>query len=544
AGVDVGRQLRAQPRLRTTPLVFLVPPGPGERSLRDAYTLGAVAHLVQPVPPAVLRTKVGLFVDHHRQTRHRGEEHAATQLRACEARLRLATDAAGMGLWVWHIADDHVTWENDRLHEIFGVAPTDEPINAARFKADFLHPDDAGSFEHALALTVETGADFRFLGRFRRGDGEGRWVELTGLLQRHDDGTPATILGAAVDVTARRRTEEALLEQDRRKDEFLAILAHELRNPLAPIRTGLELLKQVPSTDPASTSARAIMERQLGHMVRLIDDLLDVSRISQGRVELKRARVQMRAVLDHAVEASRPSIEAASHALALSVPDEPLWLEGDLTRLAQVVSNLLNNSARYTPAGGHIELTASASGHEAVLTVSDNGSGITADMLPRVFDLFTQGTRTLHRAQGGLGIGLTLVRKLLELHGGTITAQSPGLGQGSTFTVRLPLAITEVVAPPPPAPSSSVPPDSVSLRILVVDDNVDGAEMLAMVLARRGHQTRSVYEGEGALVAVREFLPEVIFLDLGLPEMDGYEVARQLRADPDVSQPLLVALTG
>ena len=346
----------------------------------------------------------------------------------------------------------------------------------------------------------------------------------------------------------RIRSAEVLREQDRRKDEFLATLAHELRNPLAPIRTGLEVIKQTPTDDPAVLKARGIMERQLGHMVHLIDDLLDVSRISHGKVELRRERITTQSVLDHAVEATRPTIETAGHELQVSAPAEPVWVDGDLTRLAQVVGNLLHNAAKYTPQGGRIELSAEATPSEAIVRVTDNGSGIAPEMRPRVFDLFTQVDQTIHRAQGGLGIGLSLVRKLLELHGGRIEVDSPGLGLGSTFTFYLPLAVVvpEPARPTIESPSEPPPPPAARRlhRILVVDDNEDAADLLTLRFERRGYEIRTAYSGADALSVARHFLPDVVFLDIGMPGMNGYEVARRLRSDPELGSFLLVALTG
>jgi len=358
------------------------------------------------------------------------------------------------------------------------------------------------------------------------------------------DGRPGVVC-YYYDSTQLRRVEQQLKEADRRKDEFLATLAHELRNPLAPIRTGLQVMQMLPAGGPAVVKAREMMERQLGHMVRLVDDLMDVSRINSGKVELKREKLQVRAVVDHAVEASQSLVEAGGHTLAVTISDEPVWVNGDLTRLAQVVSNLLNNAAKYTPNGGRIALSAGVEGDEAVIAVTDNGTGISPDMLPKVFDLFAQVDRTLDRAQGGLGIGLSLVKKLLKMHGGTITASSPGLGQGSTFTVRLPLAPTTARGNSVNVASSETPtPRPAGRRVLVIDDNVDGAESLAMMLELLGHQSRATHDGPAGLAAGREFQPEVVFLDIGLPGMNGYEVAIRFRADPAIAGAVLVALTG
>ena len=359
------------------------------------------------------------------------------------------------------------------------------------------------------------------------------------------EGTVEYVISVTHDVTDHKRYEEALRDQDRRKDEFLATLAHELRNPLAPIRNGLQILRLAPDGEDA-LEIREMMERQLAHMVRLIDDLLDVSRISRGKFELKRELVQVQDVLDHAIETSQPLIEAGRHELIIQPPNEPVWLDGDLTRLAQVVSNLLNNSAKYTPNGGRITLSAGFEGDNAVIRVTDNGSGISAEMLTQVFEMFTQVDRTLDRAQGGLGIGLSLVRRLVEMHGGTIEADSPGLGLGSVFTVRLPVAL-----PPMTRSISGTPPErpersstSSTLRVLLVDDSDDGATSLALLLQVWGHTTRIADDGPQAIEAAREFRPDLVFLDIGLPVMDGYEVCRRLRDNPDLSRTIFVALTG
>ncbi|MFD0666414.1 ATP-binding protein [Ramlibacter sp. MAHUQ-53] len=336
----------------------------------------------------------------------------------------------------------------------------------------------------------------------------------------------------------------SLREADHRKDEFLATLAHELRNPLAPIRNGLEVLRRSGQLAGPAARARDMMERQLAHMVRLVDDLLDVSRISRGKVDLRIERITLQAVLENALEASRPALEDSRHHLALQVPPEPLWVDGDLTRLAQVVSNLLNNAAKYTPAGGHIGLSARDEGGHAAVRVTDDGTGISAEMLPRVFDLFAQAGGTLAQAQGGLGIGLSLVRQLVELHGGEVGAESAGLGQGSRFTVRLPLAAPPAAAAPAPATGAAGAGAGTGRRILVVDDNVDGAESLAMMLSLSGHEVRTCHDGPAALALAPGWRPEVVLLDIGLPGLSGYEVAQRLRAGPLGTAALLVAVTG
>ncbi|MDI1446862.1 GAF domain-containing protein [Polyangium sp. 6x1] len=339
------------------------------------------------------------------------------------------------------------------------------------------------------------------------------------------------------------RLYDELRDQDRRKDEFLATLAHELRNPLAPIRTGLSLLEMT-RDEAQARRVRAMMERQVGHMVRMVDDLLDVSRITRGKVELRKERVELGAVLESALETSRPLIEAAGHMFSVSLPTDPVWLSADPTRLAQVLANLLNNAAKYTPAGGRIRLVAEREDGDVVVRVEDTGVGIPPEMRTKVFDMFTQVGRSIERAQGGLGIGLTLVRRLVELHGGTVEATSEGASRGSVFTVRLPLGDPEEAEAS--GSSGDLPGKGAAggLKVLVVDDNVDGAESLAELLQLSGHTTEVAHTGPSALVAARAFEPDVVFLDIGLPGMTGYEVAQRLRAEDGAGRLVLVALTG
>jgi PAS domain S-box-containing protein len=334
-----------------------------------------------------------------------------------------------------------------------------------------------------------------------------------------------------------------LREADRRKDEFLAVLAHELRNPLAPIRNSLHILRLTSQHDPAAERVAEMMERQVNHMVRLVDDLLEVSRITRGKIELRKERVEVAAVVRSAVETSRPLIEAGRHQLALSMPPEPLTVEGDPVRLAQILANLLNNAAKYTEAGGQIWLTVRQEGERVAIAVRDTGMGIAPHHLPRVFDLFTQLDRHAGHAQGGLGIGLTLVKSLVEMHGGSIRAHSAGPGQGSEFTVRLPLATsryTTELAEPEFRP----PPVLPARRILVVDDNRDAAQSLGMLLKLLGAEVRVVYNGAEALDTLAVYKPDFVLLDIGMPEMDGHEVARRIREQPDFQHVTLIALTG
>jgi PAS domain S-box-containing protein len=340
------------------------------------------------------------------------------------------------------------------------------------------------------------------------------------------------------------RLYQTVREADRRKDEFLALLGHELRNPLAPIRTSLHVLK-LPGADAViARRAREMMERQVEHLVRLVDDLLDVSRIMRGKVELRREPVEMATVVARAVETSQPVLDAEGHRLTVAVPPEPLWVDGDPVRLAQVVSNLLNNAAKYTERGGQVWLTAAREGGEAVVRVRDSGIGIAPQLLPRLFDMFFQAERRTKDSQGGLGIGLSLVRGIVEQHGGTVEAQSEGLGKGSEFVVRLPLLVKDEDRADQGDANRAPPGKPAPRRVLVVDDNVDAADSLAMLLRLQGQDVHVAYDGPSALAQAEADPPDIAFLDLGMPKMDGYELARSFRTHPTLKGVLLVALTG
>jgi signal transduction histidine kinase len=340
--------------------------------------------------------------------------------------------------------------------------------------------------------------------------------------------------------TALQRTEKKLSEADRRKDEFIATLAHELRNPLAPIATGLQVLRM--AKDGAAPPILDIMERQLQRMTRLIDDLMEIARIKNGKMSLRPRRVLLSMLIEEAAEAAVPLIAAAQHTLRIDVPPQPIWLDVDPTRIVQVIGNLLNNSVKYSANGSHITLSAYGEGGEAIIQVTDTGMGIPEDMLSHVFDMFAQVNNTLQRTQGGLGIGLALVKQIVELHNGTVVARSAGAGQGSTFLIRLAIAGNPLELVTGLAAELPMPPGA--RRILVVDDNVDGAEMLSMRLGISGHVVRTVFSGEEALAVIAWFSPEIVFLDLGLPGMNGYQVARHFRATPGLKDALIVALTG
>lgn len=352
----------------------------------------------------------------------------------------------------------------------------------------------------------------------------------------------------AADLIERNTSAEALqqqamtlLEADRYKNEFLATLAHELRNPLAPIQTGLSVLQI--GTPEQAPRVLTMMERQLGQMVRLIDDLLDVSRISRGVVTLKRARVALNAIVETAIETSRPLIDAAHHRFEVRLPADVVWLDVDVTRIAQVISNLLNNAAKYTPPGGRIELAAEAVDGEVVIRVIDTGTGIPDAMLPRIFELFTQGDRSDARSHGGLGVGLALARHLAEMHQGRIEVASAGEGCGSVFTLWLPMAAAQASSGAEHA-ARRVPAGSQAARVLIVDDNVDAAETLALLLEELGHSSAVVTESPRATDVALEFKPDVVLLDIGMPHLNGYELARQMRGHGALKNVYLVAVSG
>jgi signal transduction histidine kinase/DNA-binding response OmpR family regulator len=344
------------------------------------------------------------------------------------------------------------------------------------------------------------------------------------------------------EIVERRAIEAQLIESGRRKDEFLAMLSHELRNPLAPIRTALEVIRRIAPPDPKFTWASDIMVRQLRQMTRLIEELLDVARISQGKIVLTREKVDLNAVISQSVETVQPFVDARDQTMEVALLREPMWLQGDFARLAQIVSNLLHNASKYSEKGTLIAMRAEATEGGALIRVRDQGIGIDAELLPRVFDLFTQGRRGLDRAQGGLGIGLTLARRLAEMHGGRIEAFSEGVGKGSEFTLRLPCI--GVVRPVDPAPSSARRQRSMAHRVLVVDDNRDAAQSIASFMQIEGHEVRMAGDGMQALEAAASFAPDVVVLDIGLPLLDGYEVARRLREIPATRHALVLALTG
>ena len=473
-------------------------------------------------------------------------------LQESEARMSLAVTSARMGLWDWDIKQDTLIW--NEYHELIMGYEPGTPNRTYRDFADRVHPDDLPRLEAGFREAIEKRGEYQFTHKVVWPGGTIRWVDARGHFFYNDQGEAVRSLGIMTDITERKRLENeleernaALLEDDRRKNEFLATLAHELRNPLAPLRSGLEVMR-LAENDPAMvTHARQMMDRQVHQMVRLVDDLLDLSRISRGKVELRMERVNLADVVASAVETSRPLIEQGGHELRVHLPAESIEIEADTTRLAQVFANLLNNAAKYTERGGRIHLSVVRDGAEVSVAVTDNGVGIPEAMLPRIFQMFTQVERSLDRSQGGLGIGLTIVKQLVELHGGKVVAISAGQGKGSTFVVTLPVQSARAPQATAIGQRSGAATTSATnrpWRILVVDDNRDAAISLSIMLELMGNETRTAHDGLEALTAAEHYRPDIVLLDIGMPRMNGYEAARRLRQEPWGTQLVLVALTG
>jgi signal transduction histidine kinase/DNA-binding response OmpR family regulator len=597
-GFETAALIRRYKRAAHTPIIFITSYADEMQTARG-YSLGAVDYIPSPVVPEMLRSKVRVFVELHilqRRIARQADERVA--LAASEAALRLAEESthrssllAGLSHGLSGVLDLREGIHTLLTHVVPALAGnatvalvdeqgvvTHAATRSSLFEGDAasvdLQPSALPSAHFALLRqALQTSSDAqarsssfvdgalqmlplvhadRFLG--------GLWIdgELTPLCAALLDEVAAraaiafataSLYGALqVEIAERRQAESRLEEASRRKDEFLAMLAHELRNPLAPIRNAVELIRLAAPTEAKVRWAADVTDRQVRQLTRLVDELLDVARISQGKVVLQTQCLDLVTLVNQCIESQRDVMQRRRQTLTLSLPDWPVNLNGDATRLAQVVNNLLSNAIKYTPEGGAISVSVEhaqgSSSEFALLQVSDNGIGIDADLLPHVFELFEQGKRALDRTQGGLGVGLTLVQRLVQLHGGEVVASSAGPGQGSQFRVLLP-CLGEVDEPVVQEDGrGQLPTASVARRILVVDDNVDVVETTTMLLSLSGHQVRSAKDGLQALHLASEFRPDVVLLDIGLPLMDGYEVARRLRQTPQTAGALLIALTG
>jgi PAS domain S-box-containing protein len=465
-------------------------------------------------------------------------QRAAEALRESEERFRTLADNIAQLAWM---ADGTgwIFWYNRRWFEYTGTTLAE--MEGWGWRAVH-HPDHVERVVEKISRSFRSGEVWEDTFPLRGTDGEYRWFLSRAIPIRDAGGRVTRWFGTNTDVTAQREAEEALQEADRRKDLFLATLAHELRNPLAPLRNSLEMVGRANGSRELLQRAFGIMTRQVTHLERLVDDLLDVARISRDRIELRRQRVEVASVVDHALETCRPLAEAAGVEIVVSLPPHPIHVHADAVRLAQVFANLLHNACKYTERGGRVSLEVQRDGEEVVVAVRDTGCGIPHDLLPHVFDVFTQLEQPTGHARSGLGIGLTLVRRLVELHGGRVEAFSEGTGQGSEFVVRLPL-LRETGEPEHALPPPRKAPQA-KRRILVVDDNVDAADSLAALLEMADHRTALAYDGESAVEMAEIFRPDVVLLDIGLPKLDGHETAQRIRERPWGRGVVLVAITG
>jgi len=469
-------------------------------------------------------------------------------LRRSEHMLERSQSTAHVGSFEVALADSDqgrqgtVHW-SDEAYRIFGFDPRAVTITHSSF-FDHIHPEDREAMRAASPTSIEKAEPFEREFRIVRGDGNIRLLHTWTDFERDASGKPIRMIGTCQDVTERNRAEMELRAADRRKDEFLAMLSHELRNPMAPILSAIEIIERAqPGQEELRTTYQAVIARQVQHMKRLLDDLLDVSRVSQGKIELRKQRVELSPLLLQAVEVSRPMMIDKAQQLSMTLALEALPMDADPTRIVQVFANLLNNAAKYTGVGGQITLASATENGEAVVTVGDNGRGMTPELLGSAFELFVQGARSSDRTQGGLGIGLTMVRTLVKMHGGSVQAFSDGPGRGSQLVVRLPLAPADAV---PVARTDRPVSDGVPtppLRVLLVDDNVDAAHAMKHVLELSGHRVTLAHDGPGALAAADAEPPELVLLDIGLPGMDGYAVAARLR-QAGHDRAAIVAVTG
>jgi PAS domain S-box-containing protein len=532
-GIEFLKAVRSTRKTQTIPVLLISGRAIDEQRL-EGYREGADAYLAKPYTERELRACIGSMLQSMRRreesARREALEHAEKQALAERASLLESITDAFYAL----DSECRFTYLNQRALAHFGNAP-DALLGRVAWD---VFPAAQGTIfqqEQERALRAQCSVAFEAISPLT-----GKWLEVRAY---------PTHQGLAAyfrDITDRKEAEEQLREADRRKNEFLAILAHELRNPLAPLRNGLHILKLHPSTDPALSQTVRMMERQMTHLVRLVDDLLDVSRITRGKLALRRQKVLLTDVLEVAAEASRGSIEAQRHEFTMDLKAHGLVVDGDPDRLAQVFSNLLFNSAKYTPGGGHITLTLECENSQAVVAVQDDGIGIPPAAIDQVFEMFSQVHSADGTATDGLGIGLSLVRTLVQMHGGSVQAISEGPGRGSRFTVRLPTADTAVRVLPM-APVTMTPPPAVGdrgRRVLVVDDNVDAAAALAMLLKMENYEVRTAGDGADAVEQAREFEPEIIFMDLAMPRLNGAEATQRIRALPRGARVHIVALTG
>jgi PAS domain S-box-containing protein len=464
----------------------------------------------------------------------------ARVLRESEAKFRTIANAVPQMVWSTR-PDGFHDYFNQQWYDFTGVP--EGSTDGGQWNAMF-HPDDRARAWEVWHHSLATGETYEIQYRLRHRSGEYRWTLGRALPVRDESGNVTRWMGTYTDIHDQKIAEEELKDTSQHKDEFLAMLAHELRNPLAPICAAAQLLKIAGADENRVREYSDILDRQVKHMTNLVDDLLDVSRVTRGLIQLEKEDVDLKVVVNSAIEQARPLIEARQHEVRLRMASAPAFVFGDKTRLVQVVANLLNNAAKYTPQGGEIALMLEVLGTEAKISVSDNGNGISPTLLPHVFDVFTQGKRTPDRAQGGLGLGLALVKSMTTLHGGQVAASSNGPNKGSTFTITLPLLTNDEVRQADAAHKSTLLQTAKPVHLMIVDDNLDAARSLAALLETEGHHATVKEEARSALKTAEQDPAQVFILDIGLPGMDGYELARKLRARPETANAVLIALTG
>jgi PAS domain S-box-containing protein len=540
-GFGLIARIRADEALRQLPVILLSARA-GEEAKVEGLRAGADDYLVKPFSTSELLARVRRQI-----ALGRARQLQQSQASVRDAYVRSLIDTSPAILWTTDV-DGQCTYLSQRWYDYTGRTPQQD---LGLGWLENIHPDDLERSSNIFLAANAARTPFSMDYRLRRHDGEYRWCVDAGMPHTDDAGEAVGFVGSVIDIHDRILLQESqqslaleLTEKNRMQSEFLFTLAHELRNPLAPIRAGLELMRTVPAA-PKAEQIQTVMRRQVDHMVHLVDDLMDMARLTEGKVTLQRANVALAEVVQDAIAMSTPLIDAAQHRLSVNLPSPPLTLHIDPHRITQVLSNLINNAAKYTPPGGHIEIAAVQRNDELAIMVTDNGIGIAAGLLPTIFDMYAQVPAAERMAQGGLGVGLNLVRQLVQLHGGRVGVESGGTGQGSCFTVWLPLPLEPADASPPvesPATPQAAAPST--LRILVVDDNVDAADILAALLEYSGHQVTVTHDGASAMASVASDPPQVVFLDIGLPDMSGYEAAPRLRGMYGMEKATLIALTG
>ncbi|MFL6592549.1 MAG: response regulator [Luteimonas sp.] len=576
-GFETASLIHQHPRFENTPIIFVTAVNVTDMDRLRGYKLGAVDYVMVPVIPEILRSKVVVLAELFRKRRElqqanlalkaekarelerlneslrKANEELATRNRElrdevaerahAEQRLRFLADTIPSIVWTC-APDGAITYANRNWFEYYGRdAEGEGPSALTRL---VLHPDDSKGVHDLVVASLEAGENFEFEARHRHHAGDYCWFMTRAVPWRDDSGQIVSWFGISTSVDEMKQLMERLREADQRKDEFLATLAHELRNPLAPLLNALNVRRL--ASPSLSEPLQDLMERQLALLVRLIDDLLDIARITRGKLDLRKSQTTLQDVLESAVETAMPLIQQGGHMLRVELPPEPVPMHVDGMRLSQVFANLLNNAAKYSDSGGSIELVARADDATVEVRVRDRGIGLNAAQAADIFELFSQADTAIERARGGLGIGLTLVRRLTEMHGGDVSVHSAGIGKGSEFIVRLPRDATPVREPAAPqrlqAPSPRTAAGTCHHRALVVDDNRDAADTLAMMLELLGLDVQCLYEPAEFEHRFAEFAPDVVFLDVGMPGRSGYDVAQALRATPEGQGVLLVAVTG